>query len=213
MFDMSYLVHDFEAMKIRILNGGHQIVANAGEILSVPTIADCMAHAQISGFFGKVARTEIVPHVEPVPGMQPLDYVELIEKRFSNPKIVDTTRRVAFDGSSRHPGFVIPTLREGLAAGSRVSGLALAEAAWARMCAGTREDGSRIEANDPVWDSLQATALAARERPHVWIEQSLYYGDLARNPRFADAFDTWLRMIWTDGMSVALGTYLAGDAD
>ena len=37
-------VHDYEAMKIRILNAGHQVIANAGEILSVETIAGCMEH-------------------------------------------------------------------------------------------------------------------------------------------------------------------------
>ena len=40
-------VHAYEAMKIRILNGGHQVVSNPGEILSVPTISDCMDHPLI----------------------------------------------------------------------------------------------------------------------------------------------------------------------
>ena len=111
-------VHDYEAMKIRILNGGHQIIANVGEVLSVATIADCMAHDKIRNLFNRIALDEIVPHVKPVPGITPKAYVDLIERRFSNPKIVDTTRRVAFDGSSRHPGFVIPTIREGLAVGA-----------------------------------------------------------------------------------------------
>lgn len=54
-------VHEFEAMKIRILNGGHQVLANAGELLSVATIADCMAHPLISAFFRKVKRTRSFP--------------------------------------------------------------------------------------------------------------------------------------------------------
>ena len=41
-------VHDFEAMKIRILNAGHQVLANAGELLSIDTIDGCMAHGRIS---------------------------------------------------------------------------------------------------------------------------------------------------------------------
>ena len=47
-------VHAYETMKIRILNGGHQIVANAGEILSMETISDCMAHPLIGALFRKV---------------------------------------------------------------------------------------------------------------------------------------------------------------
>jgi mannitol 2-dehydrogenase len=202
-------VHDFEAMKIRVLNGGHQIIANAGEILSIETIAGCMAHPKIRALFDQVARTEILPHLAAVPGMPPTGYVDLIKVRFSNPRIVDTTRRVAFDGSSRHPGFVIPSIRDGLAAGTPVTGLALVEASWARMCAGPREDGSVIAANDPLWDELHATAIAAKTDPQIWLAQRQYYGDLADNAGFAESFGQWLTLIWADGLEAAITTYLA----
>ncbi|MCK8464064.1 mannitol dehydrogenase family protein [Aliiroseovarius sp. S1339] len=203
-------VHDYEAMKIRVLNGGHQIVAGPGEILSIATIADCMAHKKIHALFTRIALDEITPHVKPVPGITPAAYVELIDRRFSNPRIVDTTRRVAFDGSSRHLGFVIPTIREGLAAGTPIDGLALVEAAWARMCEGTREDGSQIEPNDPFWDELQTVASAAKSNPMIWLEQRRYYGDLASVSRFAAAFSKWLRIIWADGIEAAIEVYLEG---
>ena len=202
-------VHDFEAMKIRILNGGHQVIANPGEVLSVETISECILHPLINGLFRKVEREEIAPHVTPVPGMTPEAYIDLIEKRFSNPAIIDTTRRVAFDGSSRHTGFILPIVRDGLAANKPVEGLALVEAAWARMCEGTREDGTQIAPNDPFWDERTAAAKAARERPAAWLEQSQIYGDLADNPRFSQAFEKWLRMIWDEGLEAALKAYAA----
>lgn len=201
-------VHDFEAMKIRILNGGHQVVAVTAEVLSVETIAECMTHDLIGRFFRKVASEEIVPHVKAVPGMTPLGYVDLICDRFANPKIVDTTRRVAFDGSSRHPGFIIPTIREGLEASKSISGLALVEAAWARMCEGTREDGSKIEPNDPFWTDLQANAIAAKSDPSVWIYMQHIYGDLSNQADFVDAFTHWLNVIWDQGLESAIAAYL-----
>jgi len=204
-------VHDYEAMKIRVLNGGHQIVANAGEVLSIATIAECLAHDQIAAFFAKVARKEVVPHLAAVPSMVPTEYVELIKERFSNPRIVDTTRRVAFDGSSRHPGFVIPSIKDGIANGTSVSGLALAEAIWARMCAGHREDGSEIEANDPFWDDLNTVALDAKSSPEKWLSQRKYYGELVDNPLFAEAFSSWLRMIWDQGVEAAIARYLRAE--
>ncbi|WP_415183839.1 mannitol dehydrogenase family protein [Phaeovulum sp.] len=200
-------VHDYEAMKIRILNAGHQVIANPGEILSVATIAGCMDHPQIRALFRKVEEEEIAPHVKPVPGMTPAAYIDLIERRFSNPAIVDTTRRVAFDGSSRHTGFVLPILRAGLASGAPINGLALVEALWARMCEGTREDGSRIDPNDPFWDRLNSAATAAKTRPQAWLEQVHIYGDLADTPRFADAFAYWLGLIWSEGCEAALRSY------
>ena len=95
-------------MKIQILNAGHQILANLGEIVGLNTIDQCMQHDEISSFFEQVQRREIVPHVAAVPGMQPQDYVGLVASRFANPKIKDTVRRVAFDGAARHSGFYTP---------------------------------------------------------------------------------------------------------
>lgn len=205
-------VHAFETMKIRLLNAGHQVLANAGEILSVDTIAGCMEHPEINALFRKVLGSEAAPHVLSVPGMAPADYVDLIAGRFTNPLIHDTTRRVAFDGSSRHTGFLIPTIRDALAAGTPTSGLALVEALWARMCAGTREDGSAIEANDPQWDTLVAAAQEARNRPLAWLEQSQLYGALGKETVFAEAFEGWLTRIWRDGTKAAIRHYVAGNA-
>ncbi|WP_147111076.1 mannitol dehydrogenase family protein [Tateyamaria sp. syn59] len=201
-------VHDYEAMKIRILNAGHQVLANAGELLGLPTIADCMSHRLIRAFFRKVQMEEIAPYVSDVPGFTPSAYVDLIEARFSNPEIRDTTRRVAFDGSSRHTGFVLPILRDALAAGGTVEGLSLVEALWARMCEGTRQDGSGIAANDPHWDTLVPAAEAARIDPGAWLAQSQYYQDLADVPTFSTSFEKWLRVIWADGVDAALTRYL-----
>ena len=200
-------VHDYEVMKLRILNAGHQLLANAGEILSVETISGCMEHPAIRGFFGNVQRTEIAPQVHPVPGMTPAGYIDLIERRFSNPRIVDTTRRVAFDGASRHSGFIHPMLRERLASGDDIAGLALAEALWARMCLGTREDGSVIAANDPFWDDLLVAAAAAKDRPQAWLDQSQFYGDLGGNAIFAEAFAGWLTRLYADGTEATLRAY------
>ena len=203
-------VHDYETMKIRILNAGHQIIASPGEILSVETVSDCMAEPLIHAMFSQVQREEILPHVAPVPDFAPEDYLALVTRRFANPAVVDTTRRVAFDGSARHTGFVLPTVRDGLRAGTPVEGLALVEALWARMCEGTREDGTVIQSNDPFWDTLVAAAKAARQRPRAWLEQRRFYGDLVEAGRFAGAFERWLARIWSDGCRASLHDYTAG---
>ena len=201
-------VHDFEIMKIRILNGGHQLIADAGEILSVESIFACMQDPSIGPFFNKVAKSEIVPHINPVPGMTPLDYVELIDRRFSNPRIIDTVRRVAFDGSSRQTGFVLPTLREALALQKPMDGLALSQAIWARMCEGSREDGSIIEPNDPFWPKLMDRARASKTNPQAWLNQTELYGDLGDNTLFRNRFHHWFNLIWSDGLKAAIQAYL-----
>ena len=201
-------VHDHETRKIRILNGGHQIIANIGELLGLQSIAQTMKTPLISALFSKIQNEEILPHVPHLPGMSAPEYLELIDRRFSNPAIADTVRRVAFDGSSRHPGFLLPSIRDGLASGTAVEGLALVEALWARMCAGTREDGSMIEANDPHWDMLSERAAAARHNATAWLQMPQVYGDLAAHTRFAGAFAAWLSAIYDDGVEVTVKKYL-----
>ena len=202
-------VHAYETMKIRVLNAGHQVLANVGELLGTETIAGCLQDQRIAAFFRKVQREEIVPLVEPVPEITPQAYADLIERRFANPAIRDTTRRVAFDGSSRHPAFILPIVRDALAQGRSVTGLALVEALWARMCAGMREDGAEIPPNDPNWEALIHKARESASQPAVWLQQQAIYADLVGDPQFAHLFERWLYLIWTKGTVAALQAYCA----
>jgi mannitol 2-dehydrogenase len=202
-------VHAFEAMKLRILNGGHQMVANPAEILGLETIADAMAHPLIKASFRKIALDEVAPFVPPVPGTTQAAYFDLIDRRFSNPAIQDTVRRVAFDGSSRHTGTVLPVIREALASGGGYAGLALSQALWARMCTGTREDGSTVAPNDPDWEALTTCAKAAARDPQAWLAQRHYYGDIADHDGFRAAFAGWLERIHAEGTEAVLRSYTA----
>ena len=95
--EFSAHVHQHEARKIRVLNGGHQILANVAEIVGVESIADAMADPLIHALFRKVQTEEIIPHVKPLSGSPVMEYLDLIDRRFSNDAIIDTVRRVAFD--------------------------------------------------------------------------------------------------------------------
>lgn len=203
-------VHAFEKMKIRILNGGHQIIAMPAEILGIGTIAQTMAHPLISAFLHKTVMEEVAPHIAPVPGMAAEDYLPLVERRFANPEIKDTTRRVAFDGSSRQPGFLIPSIRDGLAKGVATKGLALASALWARYCEGTREDGTVIEANDPNWGELHTRAQKARHDPTAWLQMHGVYGDLAKEQAFVQSFSQCLADLYANGVEDTLRTHIYG---
>ncbi|MEM7295834.1 MAG: mannitol dehydrogenase family protein, partial [Pseudomonadota bacterium] len=183
-------------------------IAAPAEILGLETIAEAMAHPLIRQYLRKVALEEIVPHVAAVPGITSSQYLALVERRFANPEIHDTVRRVAFDGSSRQTGAVLPTIREAVKAGMPVEGLALSQAFWMRMCCGIREDGTTIEPNDPVWDRLVRAARSARSQPLFWLEQRSFYGDLADCAAFAEAFTAASHQINRTGVAEAIDAYL-----
>jgi mannitol 2-dehydrogenase len=203
-------VTPFEYMKIRILNGGHAVIAYAGSLLDVHFVHDAMLHPIVGGFFKKVAQDEIIPTVLPVPNTNIQDYFKLIDRRFSNPKIADTERRLAFDGSNRQPKFIVPVIADNLKAGRSISGLALESALWCRYCAGTTDSGKVIEPNDPIWPRLNALALEAKTDPMRWLSMDDIYGDVGKDESFRTVFSEWLTRLWRDGAAATLQSYVAG---
>jgi mannitol 2-dehydrogenase len=201
-------VTPFEYMKIRILNGGHAVLAYAGGLLDVHFVHEAMQHPLIHAFFEKIEQTEIIPTVPPVPNTDIASYARLIDRRFSNPKIGDTIRRLAFDGSNRQPKFIVPVIADNLQAGRSIEGLALESAFWCKYCAGVTDSGRVIDPNDPIWDRLQPLALAARSNPVVWLAMDDIYGDVGKDERFRAAFSKWLNMLWREGTAATLNSYV-----
>ncbi|MCZ8152958.1 MAG: mannitol dehydrogenase family protein [Rhodobacteraceae bacterium] len=202
-------VHAYEAMKIRILNGGHAIIAYPGGLLDIEYVHEAMAEPLISGFLDKVERDEIIPIVPPVPGTDLDAYYTLIRERFSNPEVADTERRLCLDGSNRQPKFIIPSIADNLARGHLPRGLILESALWCRYCMGLSDGGTVIEPNDPNWDRLQATARAAASDPAVWLGMEDIYGDLGRDPRVQATFAGFLTDLGARGVRAMLADFLA----
>jgi mannitol 2-dehydrogenase len=202
-------VHNFELMKIRILNGGHATIAYPGGLMDIEYVHEAMAHPLIRGLLDKVELNEIVPYIPPVPDTNLGDYYRLIVDRFSNPEVADTERRLCLDGSNRQPKFIVPSIRDALAAGGSVEGLALVSALWCRYCYGETDSGTPIPPNDPDWDALVARSRAARARPAAWLEMTAVYGDLGQDARLVGAFARHLDRLWAVGTKQALTEYLA----
>jgi mannitol 2-dehydrogenase len=203
-------VAPYEHMKIRILNGGHATIAYPAGLLDIHFVHEAMEHPLVGAFFAKVERDEIIPVVPPVPDTNLDNYFALCERRFSNPKIGDTIRRLALDGSNRQPKFIIPSAFDRVEAGQSVTGLALVSALWCRYCYGTTDSGAVIEPNDPNWNRLTQQAKLAKDDPKAWLAMSDIYGELAQSEIFVQAFSQALRALWTNGTKATLERYLAG---
>ncbi|MGH1454874.1 MAG: mannitol dehydrogenase family protein [Paracoccaceae bacterium] len=201
-------VTPYEFMKIRILNGGHAVIAYPAGLLDIHFVHEAMEHPLIRAFLQKLEREEIIPGVPPVPDTDISTYFDLIEQRFLNPKIGDTVRRLCLDGSNRQPKFIVPSITDALARDGRIDGLALESALWCRYCAGVSESGAVIAPNDPNWDHLQTTAQAAQTDPRAWLRMRDVYGELADNERFAAAFSNALNALWQEGTVSVLQRYL-----
>jgi mannitol 2-dehydrogenase len=137
------------------------------------------------------------------------NYFLLCQRRFANPKIGDTIRRLALDGSNRQPKFIIPSALDRVTSGQSVTGLALVSALWCRYCYGTSDSGAVIEPNDPSWDRLTRQSQLAKDDPKAWLSMVDIYGDLARQPTFIAAFSHALNTLWSIGTKATLERYLS----
>ncbi len=201
-------VTPYEMMKIRILNGGHAIIAYPSGLMDIHFVHEGMQNDLVRAFLDKVEAEEVIPAVPPVPDTDLNAYFAKVKERCANPKIGDTIRRLCLDGSNRQPKFIIPTIADRLAAGQPVDGLALESALWCRYCAGVTDSGAVIEPNDPNWDRLTAAAQAAKADPAAWLGMADIYGATGQDARFAEPFGRWLAMLWDQGTAATLRAYL-----
>ncbi|RWR08250.1 mannitol dehydrogenase family protein [Paenirhodobacter populi] len=201
-------VTPWEMMKIRILNGGHAIIAYPSGLMDIHFVHEAIENPLVRAFLDRIETEEIIPVVPPVPGTDLTAYFEKVKERCANPKIGDTIRRLCLDGSNRQPKFIVPTIADRLARGLPVEGLALESALWCRYCAGITDSGQAIAPNDPNWDRLTAVAALAKGDPATWLGMADIYGDLGRNPAFAAPFARWLTALWEQGTEATLKGWL-----
>ena len=203
-------VAPYELRKLRVLNGGHAVIAYSSALLGHTYAWEGMADSLVRAFLDKLEHDEIIPTVPAIAGVSLSDYYLKVAERFANPALGDTIARLCLDGSNRQPKFILPVIADRLAAGASVDGLALESALWCRYCTGTADDGSTHVIDDHAAARLTATANEARTRPQAWLEMHDIYGALGENPAFRQAFADALNAIWSKGAKATLEAYVNG---
>ena len=125
----------FETMKLRILNAGHAAMSYPAALMGFDYVHDAMADPDIAAWLMQLMCDEVIPVLDPIPGVDYHTYLNTCVNRFSNPELRDTIARLCQDGSNRQPKFILPTISEALAWGRPIDGLALETAFWCRYCA------------------------------------------------------------------------------
>jgi fructuronate reductase len=182
----------FELMKLRLLNGAHSAMSYLGYLAGRETIADCMADADLAHFVGHLMDSEVTSTLSVPPGADIVAYKAALLRRFRNPGLRHRTWQIAMDGSQKLPQRLLGTIRDRIAAGQSIDGLALGVAAWMRYVTGTDEQGADIDVRDPLRDDLRARADAAgRDAPRLAASllavEQVFGRDLPANPHFTMA--------------------------
>src|SRR5689334_15855299 len=179
-------VEPYELMKLRLLNASHQALCYPGYLAGYRLVHEVTSDPLFAGFLLDYMLGEAIPTLRPVPGIDLAAYAHQLIERFSNPEVGDTVARLCANASDLIPKFLLPVVREQLAAGGTFTRAAAVVACWARYCEGADESGFVIEMDDALASPLRAAALRGRgSHPAAFLEDNRsVFGELADEPRF-----------------------------
>jgi mannitol 2-dehydrogenase len=192
-------VEPYELMKLRLLNASHQALAYAGRLSGYTYVHEAAADPVFVNFLTGYMTDEATPTLEPVPGIDLDLYIRTLLERFANPAIRDTIARLCASASDRIPKWLLPVIRDGIDHGREITRSIAVVACWARYAEGVDEDGVPIEVEDALRDDIMARAQAQSDNPLAFVENERLFGDLARNPAFADGYRQILNSLHSIG--------------
>jgi len=147
---------------------------------------------------------EAAPTLQPVPGVDLQRYMHTLIERFSNPQVRDTIARLCAYSSDRIPKWLLPVVRQQLAAGGEIRRSAAVVASWVRYAAGVDEDGHPIDVVDRLKDTLVPLAARQAADPDAFIKNKAVFGDLADDDRFVTAYRSALASLQRRGARATL---------
>jgi D-arabinitol 4-dehydrogenase len=183
--EMVASVHAHEEAKIRILNATHSCIAWAGTLRGLSFIHEGVALPAIRDMAWRYVTDDVIPCLDSPGHPAPFDlaaYRDVVLERFANPFVRDTNQRVAMDGYSKIPGFVVPTLRERIAAGQPIVSTVMLPALFFAFLGRWHRGELAYAYQDGVMDPTKAHALFAAADPLLaYCRDSLLWADLAGN--------------------------------
>jgi mannitol 2-dehydrogenase len=204
-------VGPYESMKLRLLNAGHQCLCYFAALCGYRMVHDAARDPLFAEFLLAYFDTEAIPTLRPVPGIDLHAYTRELVERFANPGVRDTVARLCAYSSDRIPTWLLPVVRDNLAAGGPIRLASATVASWARYAEAVDEHGEPIDVVDNLADSLVPLARSQRLRPTAFIENTALFGNLAQVPRFVEAYRSALDSLHTRGARATLEALLRGD--
>ncbi len=205
-------VTPYEEMKIRLLNGGHQALVYLGALLGHRFVHEAMQDTQLRGYVRAFMDLDVTPLLKAVPGIDLEAYKDCLLERFSNGAICDQISRIGYDGSSRLPKFIVPTLLERIEAGAPLHRLALILAAWCHYQQGIDERGDAFEVADLRLDQVQRAARPGADQVERFLGLVEVFGPvIPKSPSFVEAFGLQLDRLQRLGARATLALTMANE--
>ncbi|AXY41040.1 mannitol dehydrogenase family protein [Halomonas sp. JS92-SW72] len=201
-----------ETMKLRILNAGHASIAYLAALLGYRHVHRAVADPDIRDWLLALQQREIIPLLEKADGVDYRAYLEGVLERFGNAEVGDTVARLCASGSTRQPKFVLPVIRDALARGRPIEGLALELALWCHFCRKAGEGHGVPALSDPLSSRLREGARRASRDPQAFLGVREIFHDLVDSRELLTALAGWLAVIDDRGARSAVRRYVVTGA-
>mgnify|MGYP001174095375 CR=1 FL=1 len=155
-------VAPYEAMKLRMLNGTHSMLAYAGFLSAHKYVRDVMADDSLARLVRRYMRAAAAT-LSPLPGINFSDYADALAERFANPAIAHETYQIAMDGTEKLPQRILGAASHALENGQDIRPFAFAVAAWMRYAMGRTDDGAPYALRDPREEAIRGALAGASE--------------------------------------------------
>lgn len=197
-------VMPYELMKLRLLNASHQALCYLGYLAGYRYAHEVAQDDEFARFLLGYMKHEGEPTLPEVPGTDLTAYEHELVARFANPEIRDTLARLCAESSDRIPKWLVPVIRDNLAAGQAVDRAALVVAAWARYSEGVDEQGEPIDIVDHRKGQVMAAAAKQGDDRLAFIRDRSLFGDLAEQEAFTAPYVAALESLHTNGAAATL---------
>lgn len=177
----------YEKMKLRLLNSSHQALAYLGYLHGYRYVHESAQDETIQKMLLDYMQQEVESTLDPVPGINLIEYQRSLIERFANPNIADTLQRICEFTSDRIPVFNLPAINEQINTGKNLKLSALIIASWRAYLDGTDETGEQIDIVDNKKDFL-LNFITKNSDPVAFIQIKDIFHNLSSDNSFVENY-------------------------
>ncbi|MEO8004568.1 MAG: D-arabinitol 4-dehydrogenase [Betaproteobacteria bacterium] len=180
-------VAPYEEAKIRILNAAHSAIAWGGTLRGYEFIHEGTQDPAVRKIAYDYITDDVIPCLSTPEHPSPIDlaaYRDVVLERFGNVAVRDSNQRVAMDAWSKIPGFIVPTIRERLAANASIASVVMLPALFLAFLQRWHRGEIPYEYHDQMMDPAAAHAICDASDPvSAFCGDRMLWGALANDPR------------------------------
>ena len=194
-------VSAYETVKLRLLNASHSMLAYPAFLAGYLTVDEAIGDPILHTFIQHFMDEDVTPILTVPATIDLTEYKATLLRRFANKHIGDQLARLCFDGASKLPVYVLPTLNDRMTRNLPYERMAFGIAAYGHYLAGSHtETGQPYTIAEPQLDT-DSLAISKNTDVLAFLTLSLFDSTTIRdNADFIHLYTQFRADIARDGI-------------